>query len=496
MKRSRMVCVAALVLALAACSRKSAEAPAAPAPSATGGQGTAEPVAAPVDDAKVLAAVPGTAAAVLVLDTAVVTQRWLPVMLGIPAGSAEAKALWADFAEVTKRRLGVDVASAGPVVAFVDVPRKAAGLILLGVTAAGAKAPKAGEHEGVALLDLSDLNRGLSAAEVAGGLVVGTEPAVRAAIDAAKGKTPAADKAEPAAALRDTLAALGAAPVRIAADVAAIGVPVHEQLGVPPIATAGVALAASPDGDQAIRAVVTGKKDDLAALETMVRKLLAEGKKQLTEQRQSVRTDGGYGEEALLLLADHAQRASERNLKIRNEGTTLHASYETGSFVVMAAPVLAAVAVPAFIKYTRRAKTTEAIDNLDKLYKGAAVYFTVPRVNPDGTRAPCAFPPTTELAPAGSPCDHPDDRYPLAPEAWAGPTWAALSFEVNDPHYFRYRFESSGTGADAQFTASAYGDLDCDGVWSTFQRVGTGTVDDGDCSLDGNPSFYVENETE
>jgi hypothetical protein len=35
-----------------------------------------------------------------------------------------------------------------------------------------------------------------------------------------------------------------------------------------------------------------------------------------------------------------------------------------------------------------------------------------------------------------------------------------------------YQFDSEGTGVGAAFTVSAFGDVDCDGIYSTFIRVG------------------------
>ena len=166
--------------------------------------------------------------------------------------------------------------------------------------------------------------------------------------------------------------------------------------------------------------------------------------------------------------------------------------------VVAMVGVLSAVAVPAFIKYQRRAKTTEAIDQLDKIYKGASYYYTAPRVSREGTKLPCQFPASVKATPAGSPCDHPDNKYPGSPSAWTAPTWSALNFQMNDAHYFRYEFTSSGTLGAAQFTAAAYGDLDCDGVWSTFERHGYGdpSASNAECSMKGSSAFYKNNETE
>jgi len=158
-----------------------------------------------------------------------------------------------------------------------------------------------------------------------------------------------------------------------------------------------------------------------------------------------------------------------------------------------------------FNRYSRKAKTVEAIDMLDKMYKGAATYYTTPRVSEEGELLPCQFPAPARLTPGPNCCqDHGgpdkdgDGRCDASPEAWSTPTWSALYFQVVDPHYCVYSFNSAGTGGEAQFTASAHCDLDCDGIPSTFQRFGKGTADASgrECSVSSSAAMYVENETE
>ncbi len=173
--------------------------------------------------------------------------------------------------------------------------------------------------------------------------------------------------------------------------------------------------------------------------------------------------------------------------------------------VVAILAILSVVAVPAFIKYMRRAKTTEAIDQLDKVYKGAAVYYSTPKIDNLGVKVDCQFPANQGVTPiqgtccsgAGPDTDN-DDRCDADPTVWSTPVWSALSFQINDQHYFVYDFASAGTLAAAAFTAGAYGDLDCDTVTSTFQRMGFGdpTARPSECSLTGAAAPYVENETE
>jgi prepilin-type N-terminal cleavage/methylation domain-containing protein len=175
--------------------------------------------------------------------------------------------------------------------------------------------------------------------------------------------------------------------------------------------------------------------------------------------------------------------------------------------VVAILGILAVVAVPAFIKYMRRAKTTEAIDQLDKIYKGAAFYYTAPKVSKTGSKLPCQFPTDQGVTPTagtccgalGGPDVDADERCDAAPSTWtANSTWAALSFQMNDAHYFIYAYDQDGTLSTAIMTASAYGDLDCDSTQSTFQRLGYGDpqATRSECAMRGSAAFYVENETE
>ncbi|MCB9726938.1 MAG: prepilin-type N-terminal cleavage/methylation domain-containing protein [Deltaproteobacteria bacterium] len=176
--------------------------------------------------------------------------------------------------------------------------------------------------------------------------------------------------------------------------------------------------------------------------------------------------------------------------------------------VVAILAILAVVAVPAFIKYMRRAKTTEAIDEIDKIYKGAALYYTTPHVTQAGAKIECQFPQNQGVTPldgsccstvVASPADtNGDDRCDSDPDIWSTDTWSALNFQINDEHYFVYAFDASGTLADAGFTATANGDLDCDAIQSTFQRTAFGDpqATKAECSLRGSAAFYVEKETE
>lgn len=143
----------------------------------------------------------------------------------------------------------------------------------------------------------------------------------------------------------------------------------------------------------------------------------------------------------------------------------------------------------AFGSYMKKAKQTEAIDLLDKIVKGASLYYSTPHVTMEGSLVPCQFPASVACTPSGSACGKPDDRYPADPEAWAQDTWSALNFAPADAHYFQYCVESEGTLADARFKVTARADLDCDGTITVMSRTVEGDPDSSmaECSAKMGP---------
>lgn len=170
--------------------------------------------------------------------------------------------------------------------------------------------------------------------------------------------------------------------------------------------------------------------------------------------------------------------------------------------VVAILGILAVIAVPAFIKYMRRAKTTEAIDELDKIYKGAAYYYTAPHIAATGSKIYCQFPTDQAVTPGATCCSidkNADGRCDSNSLAWNSNTWSALSFQVTDEVYFVYSFDWNGSTLNAaRATANAHADLDCDTTMSTFQRLifGDPNAQYAECSQVGSSAFFVDLETE
>lgn len=158
--------------------------------------------------------------------------------------------------------------------------------------------------------------------------------------------------------------------------------------------------------------------------------------------------------------------------------------------VVSILSILASAAIPAFIKYVRRAKTTEAVLNLRKLFDGSVIYYTMGYSDRFGRGIEPRFPGLGEYAvgpvPGTNPCcGKPGDKCPpagapSAPDDWTArwnlDVWQALNFSINEYHYYWYEYETKGIGpgvaSGARFTARAMGNLNCNDVYSTFERVG------------------------
>ena len=137
---------------------------------------------------------------------------------------------------------------------------------------------------------------------------------------------------------------------------------------------------------------------------------------------------------------------------------------------------LAAVAIPSLQKSVRRARTSEALMGLRKIFDGSVSYFDRDHTTSTGSVIAPQFPAsqarTPGLPPRGMKAD------PL-PTDYTEATWEALSFAVSDPYYYTYQYVSSGIQDEATFRGLAFGDLDGDRVGdclsgcSYFMRGGT-----------------------
>lgn len=123
---------------------------------------------------------------------------------------------------------------------------------------------------------------------------------------------------------------------------------------------------------------------------------------------------------------------------------------------------LLAVTVPPFLRNLHASRMTEALDGLQRI-SGRAMVLS------DTALIGSAFPPSAPLTPATVP------RATLTvdpPHTWDHPTWRLLDFDFDAPHAYAFQFDSQNGPGFSRFVAEAHGDLDGDGVLSTFRAGG------------------------
>ena len=144
--------------------------------------------------------------------------------------------------------------------------------------------------------------------------------------------------------------------------------------------------------------------------------------------------------------------------------------------VVAIIGILAAIAIPAFVNYVKRSKTSEASANLKALFTGAAAYYEQENwsqgVITAGATAAASTHCVVSAATASWSAD--DEKYVPAWQSESA-SYGSLNFAPADPLYYEYHITSSGSACGNAasdttiYTFTANGDLDGDNVESTFQ---------------------------
>jgi len=155
--------------------------------------------------------------------------------------------------------------------------------------------------------------------------------------------------------------------------------------------------------------------------------------------------------------------------------------------VVAIVGILAVLAVYGVRKYLANAKTAEARNSLGQIGKDAVTSYEKESMagsvlgqatSTDILRAMCgkATKPVPEKADSIK-----GKKYQSSSEkgkdwnvdAASNSGFSCLKFMMNDPQYYMYDYQVSGASADGDtFTATAQGDLNGDGVLSTFTMAG------------------------
>ena len=148
--------------------------------------------------------------------------------------------------------------------------------------------------------------------------------------------------------------------------------------------------------------------------------------------------------------------------------------------VVAIIGILAAVAIPAFLRFIRQSRTTEAPLGLKAIADGAVAWYNDEHADTAGDPIARHFPvntsPTgttasTQSTPSAAQCgaSSAGALYKKNSSAWGVAPWKQLKFGMTKAHYFQYTYAAGGTNQSATFTATANADLDCDSALSTYQ---------------------------
>ena len=194
--------------------------------------------------------------------------------------------------------------------------------------------------------------------------------------------------------------------------------------------------------------------------------------------------------------------------------------------VVAILGILAAIAIPALSKYMRRAKTSEAKAQIAKMFDASSAYFQEEHVERGATgfigsgASISATAPHKCPHPAGAPTGGSAGLTPISTvDCNAGPggrcvpsnsgsgayyditfwnnnnVWNSLNFLQEQAHYFHYNYiavnGTTGFGT-CQFTSQAFGDLDDDDIFSTYERSGAGDVN----GVNAAAGLYIDQEVE
>jgi type IV pilus assembly protein PilA len=168
--------------------------------------------------------------------------------------------------------------------------------------------------------------------------------------------------------------------------------------------------------------------------------------------------------------------------------------------VVAIIGVLAALATYGVARYLKHAKTAEATRSLGAMETGNKVRFAADTDTSGTGKGPfnhffCGCAGTAVGAtsacsalaavPLGKRATAPAGTYNIDP-------WVCLKFNLMEPQFYQYSYGAGGSASGANYTATAIGDLDGNGVQSVFTLNGAGSTT-GDSQR---TKFFIINEDE
>ncbi|MBW2700252.1 MAG: prepilin-type N-terminal cleavage/methylation domain-containing protein [Deltaproteobacteria bacterium] len=149
--------------------------------------------------------------------------------------------------------------------------------------------------------------------------------------------------------------------------------------------------------------------------------------------------------------------------------------------VVAIIGILAAVAIPAFIDYIRKSKSSEVHENLDKCYKGVIDYFDKPHAQANGTTFSSKMPAVQAPIGAVAIAALTGDSGFIDPAAFQvgglAEEFKAIGFILTEATYAVYAYNTDSPLASPSnnetFTCEAWTDIDDDGVPAHWWKQGT-----------------------
>lgn len=264
---------------------------------------------------------------------------------------------------------------------------------------------------------------------------------------------------------------------------------VTDKLPFPSPEAAGLSL-----GDD-IEMKVLGPKRALDGLHTLVEQNRRLAREQVTEQYDK-RAQVPAPLSASVILAYHVLESYNEVFEVKRTDDSLsyRMALPQGRMNVMVLGTLTAIAVPAFIKYIKRSKASEATANLEQLRAEAVQYYAAS--GDDGT---CEFPASAGPAPAEKSCcafnnGQGGGKCPATAEWWDQPGWKALDFRLDDDHYFAYETVNKSTDEEDVFVIRASTDFVCGGPKHIVEIVIKGSKNaNGNCQAKAShPITYNE----
>jgi len=312
-------------------------------------------------------------------------------------------------------------------------------------------------------------------------VIIGPQSGVEAAVAVGKGEQPGLAKDSPLAQLFAHESA--GAGVAVAVDLTALEIPeIADKLAGMGATHAFVSL-----GAKGAHLVAYGDGKKLTAFVSTVETMLAAQAKSAGEQKQRILAEattakGPNIEDFSTVVGAHtlAHLAAVFHPKVEGNQLRFDLALDSPNLVVVVAVVgvLAAVAIPAFMKYVSKSKSTEATVGVHRLYDAVLAYHAAHK------KLPAAIAATPE---AGACCHEAEGECRAGSVDWKA--WKALGFSVEGPIRYSYALDVDATS----FTARALGDLDCDGTFSTFEMAGR-VLPDG--TLRGSEGIYKNQELE